>query len=154
MLAELPPVIHVSYEGGYVNVSGSVSQRLRISAETMLQDLLNCVGERSIDLICIAAGTYAVDRINKRIKTTCNDAGLRTFPICFHVADPKYWNQPEVADRIAELLNFLTGDLWLLSFSHHDRVVAHNGQAVLNLNDGWQPSHLALYSGGLDSAAV
>lgn len=154
MLAELPLPIHVRYETGHLDVSGAMSQRLRITAQAMLHNLLPSISDRSTDLICIAAGAYAVDRISKRCRTKANEAGLRTFLICFHVADPVYWGQPEVVDRIAELLNFLTGDLWLVSFARHDQPISPpNRQAVLDLNDTWRPSHVALYSGGLDSAA-
>lgn len=153
MPAELPQQIHIRYEDGHLNVTGAISQRLRITAQSMLHNLISNVSDRSIDLICIAAGAYTVDRINKRGKTKANEAGLRTFLICFHVSDLDYWSQPQVIDRIAELLNFLTGDLWLVSFEIQNRSVARNPQTMIDFGITWRPSHIALYSGGLDSAA-
>jgi Predicted PP-loop superfamily ATPase len=153
MLAELPQPIHVRYEAGHLNVSGPVPQRLRITAQAMLHNLIPSVSDRSIDLICIAAGAYTVDRISKRGRTKANEAGIRTFPICFHVADLSYWSQAAVVNRIAELLNFLTGDLWLVSFEGQERAVARSPQTMLDFGIARRPSHVALYSGGLDSAA-
>jgi len=153
MLAELPQQIHIRYEAGHLNVTGALSQRLRITAQSTLQNLIPNISDRSIDLICIAAGAYTVDRISKRQKTKANDAGLRTFPICFHVADLGYWSQPKVIDQIAELLNFLTGDFWLVSFEIQKRSVTRNPQTMIDFGTNWQPSHISLYSGGLDSAA-
>lgn len=153
MLAELPQTTHIRYDAGLLQISGPVSRRLRITAQAMLQNLMDFVGDRSIDLICIAAGAYALDRITKRTKSKNNAAGIRCFPVRFHVSDARYWSRTSVGDKVAEILNFLTGDHWLVSFEQHNRVVAPFHQSILALNDGWRPSHVALYSGGLDSAA-
>lgn len=126
---------------------------MRISAQAMLQDLLSCIGDRALDLICISAGAYAIDRVTKRLRTKKNDAGIRTFSVCFHVSDADYWSQPNVSNLTAELLHFLTGDLWLVSFAKHNRPQASGVQTLLALNGDWRPSRVALYSGGLDSAA-
>lgn len=153
MLAELPETTQVQYDSGLLTISGPVTKRLRITAQAMLQNLMDRVGGRSIDLICIAAGAYAIDRIFKRARTKQNHAGVRCFPVCFHVADLDYWAQTEVVNQVSDILNFLTGDLWLVSFKAHARPAAPNHQGLLDLNDAWRPSHVALYSGGLDSAA-
>jgi 7-cyano-7-deazaguanine synthase in queuosine biosynthesis len=153
VLAKLPETTHVKYDSGLLTISGPVAKRLRISAQAMLQNLMDCVGARSIDLICIAAGAYAIDRISRRSRTKQNQAGVRCFPVCFHVSDLNFWVQARMVDQVSEILNFLTGDLWLVSFKAHARPAAGNCQGLLDLNDAQRPSHVALYSGGLDSAA-
>lgn len=152
MRVDQPQQIEVSYSPGFVHVSGAYSQRLRISIQSMLQGVFPAVSDRALDLIEIAAGAYAVDRVYRRSRTKVNEAGRRTLPIRFHVSDAAYWSQPVVVDRLAELLHFLTGDLWLISFSQGDRV-SRAGQSVIDLGWGRQAEHVALYSGGLDSAA-
>lgn len=144
--------IEVRYSPGFVNVAGAHSQRLRISMQSMLQGIFPAVSDRALDLIEIAAGVYAVDRIYRRPRTKANEAGTRTLPIRFHVSDAAYWSQPAVVDQLVEILHFLTGDLWLISFAQGDRI-SRAGQSAMDLGWGQQAGHVALYSGGLDSAA-
>lgn len=152
MLAELPQQIDVRYSPGFVQVSGALSQRVRITAQSMLQGMFSSVSDRSLDLVEIAAGVYAVDRIYQRSRTKANEAGARTLPVCFYVSDPAYWAHPTITDQVARLLHFLTGDLWLISFSQGERV-SRVGQSAIDLGWGRQAGYVALYSGGLDSAA-
>ncbi|MBB3798619.1 7-cyano-7-deazaguanine synthase in queuosine biosynthesis [Xanthomonas arboricola] len=153
MLVELSPQLQVHYASGYLEVEGSATRRMSISAQAMIQNLLACVDDRSIDFISIAAGAYAIDRIHRRKTSIRNEAGLRTIPVCFHVADFDYWSQPHVVDQLTELLHFLSGDFWLISFSPQKRPTPAGYQELLNLGSHWRPSRVALYSGGLDSAA-
>ncbi|WP_165967365.1 7-cyano-7-deazaguanine synthase [Luteimonas aestuarii] len=153
MLVELPTQLHVRYANGRLEVQGDTTRRMSISAQAMIHDLLACVDDRSIDLISIAAGAYAIDRIHRRKVSIKNEAGLRTIPVCFHVADLAYWSQPHVVDQLAELLHFLSGDFWLISFSPHERPAPAVGQTTLDFGPHLKPSRVALYSGGLDSAA-
>lgn len=153
MPPEFPPQLYVRYANGSLEVQGKTTRRMSISAQAMIQDLLTCMDERSIDLISIAAGAYAIDRIHRRRSSVKNEAGLRTLPVCFQVADLSYWSQPHIVDQLAELLHFLSGDLWLISFAAHERPALAWHQTMLDFGSHWRPSRVALYSGGLDSAA-
>ncbi|TQM12272.1 7-cyano-7-deazaguanine synthase in queuosine biosynthesis [Pseudoxanthomonas sp. 3HH-4] len=153
MLVELPQQLQVRYSNGYLEVEGDTTRRMSISAQAMIQDLLACVDDRSIDFISIAAGAYAIDRIHRRKTSLRNEAGLRTIPVCFNVADIDYWSQPQVIDQLAELLHFLSGDFWLISFAAQQRSTSAGHQELLDFGAHWRPSRVALYSGGLDSAA-
>jgi len=152
VLAEMSQQIDVRYSPGLVQISGALSQRLRITAQSMLQGMFPFVSDRSLDLVEIAAGVYGVDRAYRRSRTKSNEAGARVLPIRFHVSDPAFWGQPAVTNQIAEILHFLTGDLWLISFAQGGRA-SRAGQTAIDLGWGRLASHLALYSGGLDSAA-
>lgn len=152
MLAERPEQIDVKYAPGLVLVSGAVSQRLRITMQSMLQRMFPAVSDRAMDLVEISAGFYAVDRVYRRSRTKANEAGARILPVCFHVSDPDFWAQPAITNQVAELLHFLTGDLWLISFAQGERA-SRAGQQAIDLGWGRQAGHVALYSGGLDSAA-
>lgn len=152
MLAELPQQIEVRYSPGMVQVSGAVSQRVRITMQSMLQGMFPSVSDRLLDLVEIAAGVYAIDRIYRRSPTKSNEAGARILPICFYISEPLYWTEPAITNQVAELLHFLTGDLWLLSFAQGERAPRVR-QSVIDFGWGRQAGHVALYSGGLDSAA-
>lgn len=154
MFDKLPHQLQVWYADGYLQVQGSEVRRMSISAQTMIQDLLACVDDRSIDFVSIAAGAYAIDRLDRRASANIrNEAGMRTIPVCFHVVDIDYWSQPRVVDQLAGLLHFLSGDLWLISFAHCVREKPAGYQEVIDFGSYWSPSRIALYSGGLDSAA-
>lgn len=153
MFVELPAQLHVRYTNGCLEVQGDITHHMSISAQAMVQNLLAYVDDRSIDLISIAAGAYAIDRIYRRRSSIKNEAGLRTISVCFHVVDFQYWSQAQVTDQLAELLHFLSGDFWLISFSTQKRPIQAGQQATLNFGSYWHPSRVALYSGGLDSAA-
>lgn len=153
MLAEAPSTINVRYELGHVQLSGAVNQRVKITAQALIQRLMERVGNRSIDLICIAAGIYAMDRVVKRSKSASNESGIRTFVVCFHVADLEYWRRQTVTNQLTEILHFLTGDYWLISVAPHARDENRRHQGILSLANAARPSRVALYSGGLDSAA-
>lgn len=153
MLPERDDTVHVHYEAGSVRLSGAVNQRLRISAQALIGNLVEQSSDRAIDLLSIAAGAYALDRVVRRRKTQAkNEFGGRTFKVCFHVADVAYW-EGSAKDRLADLLYFLTSDVWLLSFASHDRSSFVQVQKSLELPNAERPQRLALYSGGLDSAA-
>lgn len=144
---------HVRYEDGSITITGGVHQGLKIFVDRMLQGLLRKPSGRVLDLLCIAAGVYALDRAVKRRKEKGNDSGVRTFSVCFHTSDPDYWNQPEVIEQLIDILAFLTGDVWLISFRKNDAAPSSTIQTELGIDWPFPPRRLALYSGGLDSAA-
>ncbi len=145
--------VHVHYEAGSIKLSGGLNQSLRISAEALIGNLMEQLSDRAIDLLSIAAGAYALDRVVRRKKSKIrNEFGGRTFQVCFHVADVAYWDG-RAKDQLTDLLHFLTSDVWLLSFALHDRSSFPRRQAILELTGAERPERLALYSGGLDSAA-
>lgn len=147
-------LMQVSYENGVVQIDGAEYQRVKITAQKMLNRMLERLSQRSIDLLTIAAGSYAVDRIKKRSHELSNEGGTRVFRVCFHVSDHAYWSQESVSVQVSELLHFLTGDYWLLSFAKLNAMhVTTSEQRSIEFRGGRHPTTLALYSGGLDSAA-
>lgn len=148
-----PELFSVHYANDQVVIGGRQSQRLQITAREMLMELMDVVSPRAVDLICIAGGAYALDRITRRRCTPSNEAGTRTLPVCFQVNDIDYWQQASIVDAVTDLLYSLTGDTWLVSFAPHDRPAAPTLQGRIGLEASSTPKRLALYSGGLDSAA-
>ncbi|WP_257386399.1 7-cyano-7-deazaguanine synthase [Tahibacter caeni] len=153
MRAESPQVVAVRYDDGVVSLRGGVDQRLRIGAERMLHGLLERPSQRSMDLLCIAAGVYAIDRTHKRPRDPHNECGIRTLRVAFEVFDPAFWKHEDAANALTELLCFLTGDTWLVSFC--GRAGPHRSSSVQRPFEfeGVRPTRVSLYSGGLDSAA-
>ncbi|MGQ0798945.1 MAG: 7-cyano-7-deazaguanine synthase [Pseudomarimonas sp.] len=152
MQLDLEP-IDVRYVAGRVELSGPINQSLTIKAQALIQRLMENVSPRELDLICVAGGVYAIDRVFVRGRSESNDTGIRTFAVRFYVEDIAYWNQQSICDQLAELLHFLTGDCWLLSFAADSRPLGHAEQSILDLPRSTRPERIALYSGGLDSAA-
>lgn len=68
--------------------------------------------ELVLDLLIVASLTYVVDKTVPRASSF--DFWTREFNIQFPVADPTLWRQ--VSGDLEETLNFLTGDLWKISF--------------------------------------
>ena len=144
----------VRYEDGRVFVSGAIDQRMTFHVDRMLGGIVNTPSARSIDLLCIAAGCYGIDRSVKKAKRKGNENGTRTIRACFEVSDVAFWQQPSIIDQVAEILAFLTGDVWLPSFDQATTWQQSEGvQAKLDINWPVPPTRVALYSGGLDSAA-
>lgn len=144
----------VRYEDGRVFVLGAIDQRMSFHVDRMLGGIVNMPNPRSIDLLCIAAGCYGIDRSVKRTKRKGNENGTRTLRVCFDVSDVVFWQQPSIIDQVAEILAFLTGDVWLPSFAQATTGQRNYGvQTRLDIDWPVPPTRVALYSGGLDSAA-
>jgi Predicted PP-loop superfamily ATPase len=144
--------IHVHYNAGRVSLSGGARQDAVITAELMLSSLLEGTSQRSIDLIAIATGVYAIDRVCKRKANSKNECGVRTHSVEFEVVDLKFWTRPRVTEQLIEILRFLTGDIWFVSFVQRNEPHGGMPQRKLALNETL-PTRLGLFSGGLDSAA-
>jgi 7-cyano-7-deazaguanine synthase in queuosine biosynthesis len=100
------------------------------------------------DLIRVGMGVYAVDRLVRRSDFGDDRPACRELELVVEVSDPDFWNTQSA--RISEILSFLDGGVWTLSFE--------GGAKPLYLPPFlWEPpverSLVCLYSGGLDSTA-
>ncbi|MGQ0620873.1 MAG: 7-cyano-7-deazaguanine synthase [Panacagrimonas sp.] len=144
--------LRVSAAPGVVRLRGDVDQDLILRADKMLQSLPDDPTPRAVDLMTIAAGAYAVDRAVKRKPRPGNQAGIRWLCPRFCVNDAAYWSSHEATRKVTEILHFLTGDQWQVSFERAESSLYERHQERLGLE--WpRPDRIALYSGGLDSAA-
>lgn len=145
---------HVSATRDTILVAGDIEQAMKLGADGFFNGLLMLPKPRCLDFMHVAAGIYAVDRICKRKTERGNDHGVRGLDVTFAVYDLAFWQQRAVVDSLVEILSFLTGDDWMLSFSPAKRRLDSDGyEDFLPLPRPFQPRHAALYSGGLDSAA-
>ncbi len=131
---------------------GDLIQRLQFIQDPFFDSLSRLPGNRELDLAKIAAGIYAIDRIAKR-DFTGNDLGTRSLSVEFEVCEPDFWRQPDVNTLLTELLEFLSGDSWHLSFVPEIQRPSGNGhQTRLDVRRAGA-DRVALFSGGLDSMA-
>ncbi|MGN6655231.1 MAG: 7-cyano-7-deazaguanine synthase [Rhodanobacter sp.] len=145
--------VFVHYEPGRVSLSGAVEQNVTITAQSMLNHLLETASQRSIDLVAIATGIYAIDRVCKRKLTRQNECGVRTLRVVFEVSDLLFWQRPDIVEQLVDIICMLSGDTWLVSFAKRSEPhQTTNVQRSLDLQQPL-PTRVALYSGGLDSAA-
>ncbi|QWN17353.1 7-cyano-7-deazaguanine synthase [Xanthomonas citri] len=146
-------LIQARYADGNAELTGHIEQRLSIKAEELLHNLPGPLSQRAMDLLGVAACVYTIDRTFKRVATPYNDGGVRTINVAFEVSDYRFWKKAETINALTKLLCFLTDDIWLLGFvKRKAKYATASHQSPLPF-DGSYPDHLALYSGGLDSAA-
>jgi hypothetical protein len=102
--------------------------------------------EISVDLLFLSMLVYSADkRLNR--KQISENSWTREIYLELPVSDPKKWNQ--VKDLICEMLNFLTGDFWQISFS--SRPVKYKNLVKEQPGSLFTNDIVSLFSGGLDS---
>lgn len=146
--------ISASWAPDRVHVRGDVNQELRLLADKPLRSLLKRPTPRGMDLLGIAAAVYAADRAIKRRAVGGNDTGARDLRLTCAVHDLAFWSRPEITYLLGDVVAFLTGENWTFSFQAEPQP-AGSGDGQLALEFPWtnRPRRVALYSGGLDSAA-
>lgn len=106
---------------------------------------LGAVPPLNIDLVRIALSAFAADRSELREGGGSN-WNQRQLELELPVSDPTAWNA--VADELAGVLGFLSGDSWTLSFVQEQA----QGDAVPLPDVTTAPTRVVLLSGGADSA--
>lgn len=134
------------------------SKNLKIQIDKLSGRLAAYPSGRAADLLEIAAYVYSADQMVKREGTGVdieNRNWYRTFDLHIPVREPEFWNGEEIRSQLGSLLQFLSDDKWNITF--HDGRVPQPSQGVLGLQAteviGFTPTHVDLFSGGLDSLA-
>lgn len=137
-----------------LQLTGDVRHSLRVLIDPFFRPLPRLPSERCIDLVNIAAGIYAIDRLIKRTTHRQSRSGSRAFALSIAVRDLDFWEQSAIKARLQDIVQFLSDESWELSFeAAPQRDGEHRHQHLLQLPLPYQPERVALYSGGLDSAA-
>ena len=146
--------VHIATHRESVRLTGDVCHSLRMSLDSFIATLPRLPTERAVDLIYIVSGVYATDRIIKRTIRGQSELVPRDCDLAISVRDLDFWEQPCITRRIEDLIYFLTGEIWTLRFEAAPVVDGENRhQHPLRFPALYQPERVALYSGGLDSAA-
>ncbi len=142
-------------------VPGEPSRPLQLSCQALLDGrsvtrrLARELPAIAADLIEISARVHAVDRLVQRPSVQAADAGstwARNLWVEMPVREPQLWNAH--AERLMELLAWLTDDTWNLEFFQ-----LSEGAGPLDESQGFlfdtvpHGSAPVLFSGGLDSTA-
>lgn len=136
----------------HIHIRGDVEQDLYLQPDVQWQSLPARPTLRGMDLLNIAAGVYAIDRTVKRQESLGNETGIRSFQLCFAVQNLAFWKRLEIINVVEEILSFLTDENWSVVFEQA-AATSLPQQLPLDLSLMRRPRQVALYSGGLDSAA-
>ncbi|WP_367898801.1 Qat anti-phage system QueC-like protein QatC [Leptospira sp. WS58.C1] len=112
-----------------------------------LNDLKLQPSNLGFDLLIIASHVNLADTHISRMKDS-QDSWTREIRLVIPVSDPIKWRRS--ATTIEKMLNFLTGDIWVINFRKRPQEI----QAILTIkNKPENPKfdRLSLFSGGLDS---
>src|SRR5690606_19248900 len=118
--------LRVSGQRDSILVAGDFVQRLQFVQDPFFDSLSRLPGNRGLDLARIAAGIYAIDRITKR-DFAGNDLGSRSLSVEFQVSEPEFWRQSDIFPLVTELLEFLSGDSWHLTFVPENQAPTGDG---------------------------
>jgi 7-cyano-7-deazaguanine synthase in queuosine biosynthesis len=101
-----------------------------------------------LDALLVAAGVEFCDKVKRRPRLGWG----RAFELRVPVSDPDRWRSPTISDALSDALEFLTGDVWDISFVKR-RGAPNAPQEMLRLS---LAGNLALlpFSEGLDSFIV
>lgn len=102
------------------------------------------------DLIDIAASVHMADRLSKNIEDMPRRMLLRIPLRQLEIID-----KPSIHEKLQDILYWFTGDMWsfeFLPYTKYDRSAQLNTPLPFS-TDADHPTHVALWSGGLDSFA-
>lgn len=145
---------HITASRGRIFVDGPICRHVDFLADKFFTGFPKLPNPRLLDFLHIAAGAYAVDRLIKKRPSTANSFGTRSIDIVVDVSDIDFWKSPEIRGMVAGILRFLSDDEWGVDFKAATVRPGDCGyQSQLAIEWPYQPERIALYSGGLDSAA-
>lgn len=103
--------------------------------------------EKSLDLALLAAAVTAADtRVERGVEG--QDAWTRELEISIPVSDRRLWLK--MTGLLEKTLNFLTGDIWTVSFRARSPSVKKLLEPITETH-AEKPASVCLFSGGLDS---
>lgn len=123
-------------------------KHFRIDIDAINRFCLTDLPRRLLDFLRLASAVYVVDRlVKRRSRKPARKIGLKV-----EVFDREFWDSGGVRATIEETVNFLGGDFWDIEFLKDTGPYWRKLQLLPN-HDARQSPLVALYSGGLDSAA-
>jgi hypothetical protein len=137
----------------FIDSSGNVRNvDLRISFQSM-KDFSNDTTSVGFDFFLVSSLIYGIDNLLERYRYSI-DGWARDIEVSLPVNNLNVWN--DNADLFNQLLNFLTGDYWKVTFEQVDNIDFYTDKArrwkskipSYNLDNY---TFASLFSGGLDS---
>jgi len=143
----------ISVRRNHLEISGSALQKVHLNYEGYFQNFFSLPSEKIQELVLIAAGIYAVDRISKKPSEMSSPGRIRQLHIIFRLKFSDFWSNKKVAELLIEIASLLTDDDWEFTFT--GLAQEEKQPRLQDYLDFSRESFdkVALYSGGLDSAA-
>jgi hypothetical protein len=137
------------------NTAASVPSTCKVAIDDSQLLSLRRVPAEVADLIDLAVSVYVADRLSIR-----KAQRSRRIQVVVPVRRPEILGSSQVlssqvSDRLSHILYWFTGDHWSFDFKRrtHDGRTAELQMTMPLADDFSEPSHVALWSGGLDSLA-
>ncbi len=157
-----PAVYHVvCTDNGEVRVvadgaTASLTSRTFINDRPIAEAFGDVVPPECADLVDIAVAVYVTDRLCRRHPPKASRTELlwqRQMHVEVPVREPERWSRDGLGEALAELLRYLTDDVWLFTFVPRRARAARPSESQRGLfpEPPPPPASAALFSGGLDS---
>ncbi len=99
-----------------VQIAGDRSSYVRFMSDDFFAALPKLPSKRCLDLLHIAIGAYAVDRLVRRTSHAGEEPPTRSLDLRCAVQDLEFWSQSSISLSIVNILQFLTDEDWDVSF--------------------------------------
>ncbi|WP_276499866.1 Qat anti-phage system QueC-like protein QatC [Pontibacter litorisediminis] len=143
-------VEHDQFSAFYTfHIQNTEQKDQRISIKNLLKELRRLKLNPSLeglDLLSLACAAYAADTSINRYRNS-DDGWTRQFHLFVPVSDVSVW-QPQ-QELITEILNFLTGDLWQITFRQSEASIVVSTRTMKPT--AYVTDDICLFSGGMDS---
>ena len=113
-------------------------------------DLPRQLTDREVDLLRIAAVTFAVDRLSRR---NLRETGEREIFVSIPVRDYTFWSTDDVGSQVRDCLDFVSGDTWSFEWIPCNDERPDWQLRIDGTDAAAEMGMPCLYSGGLDSFA-
>lgn len=107
----------------------------------------NEVSSTAFEFYILGVLVYNIDRLIPRKKLSL-DGWCREISFDYEVQNVGIWLSQK--DKVCKMLNFLTGDIWDISFVQKNDSLSYRHNLKLPINN-FKPEKVCLFSGGLDS---
>jgi len=126
-----------------------INHHLAIDPASLSDFCFRDLTPRMDDLILFAASVAFADR---SVPRHTSEGWARRLSLVIPVLEPDFWKQSAVSQALSDLLELLTGDLWMLEFRHRRTMTSVTMQSPLSLTH-LAPPIVMPFSDGLDSLA-
>ena len=133
---------------------GTGKEHVHLKIEHITRKMAAQLPAAAIDLVEIAAYVYSADQVVTRGGTKEFEYGQkwrRNFRFEIPVRCPELWNHPEIQQRLAEVLGFLSDDDYEFHFSRYAKPPRLDRYLFDQSDDEADFEEVILFSGGLDS---
>lgn len=130
-------------------IQNTEQKEQRISIYHLLKELRRLQlnpSPQGLDVLTLACAAYAADTSINRYRNS-DDGWTRQFHLFVPVSDAALW-QPQ-QELISKILNFLTGDLWQITFRQSDASIVVAKRTMKPTE--YLTNTVCLFSGGMDS---